>query len=462
VQRDLPNLPRDIPSLQRLLERSDVRILCEAYGRTATLGALRAEVDALRSALLSGRAVQADVATLVQRVVSQMRARQLPSLVPVINATGVVLHTNLGRAPLAPAAAAAAARLAGCYSNLEFDLATGKRGSRTSHAAPVIARLTGAESALVVNNGAAAVLLALAALARDGEVIVSRGELIEIGGSFRLHEVVAQSGARLVEVGSTNKTRIADYERALTPATRVILKSHPSNYRIVGFTAAPSRGELAALAQARGVALVEDLGSGSLVDLTRYGLPAEPTVQACLAEGVDLVTFSGDKLLGGPQAGVLAGRASLVERAARHPLARAVRADKMTLAALGATLSLYESGRAEREVPALSMLALPVAVLRRRARRLGRALTKLDGLRCEVADDTSVPGGGSLPLATLRTAVVRLEAQKFAAHLLAERLLKGDPPLVTRVARDRVVVDVRTVFAEELRHIPRLVAAALA
>ena len=313
-----------------------------------------------------------------------------------------------------------------------------------------------------MNNGAAAVLLALAALARDGEVIVSRGELIEIGGSFRLHEVVAQSGARLVEVGSTNKTRLADYERALTPATRVILKSHPSNYRIVGFTAAPARAELAALAKGRGVALVEDLGSGSLIDLARYGLPAEPTVQECLAHGVDLVTFSGDKLLGGPQAGVLAGRARLVERSAREPLARALRADKMTLAALGATLALYESGRAEREVPALSLLALPAATLRRRARRLVRALAKLDGIRCEIADDVSVPGGGSLPLATLPTVVVRLEAASFSAHVFAERLLKGDPPLVTRVARDRVVIDLRTVFAEELRHIPRLVAAALA
>ena len=461
MQRDLPAPAREIPSIQRLLERAEVRALCDAHGREATLAVLRAEIGALRRALLAGEAGAADIASLVQRVAAQLAARRAPSLVRVVNATGVVLHTNLGRAPLAPAAMAAVAELAGGYSNLEFDLGTGKRGSRTVHAARPLARMAGAESALVVNNGAAAVLLALAALARDAEVIVSRGELIEIGGSFRLHEVVAQSGARLVEVGSTNKTRLEDYERAITPATRVILKSHPSNYRIVGFTAAPARAELAALARRRGLALVEDLGSGSLVDLARYGLPAEPTVQQCLAEGVDLVTFSGDKLLGGPQAGVIAGRAALVERAARHPLARAVRADKMTLAALGATLSLFEQGMAERDVPALRMLATPLPTLRRRARELVRQLEPVAGLRVEADEDVSVPGGGSLPLAALPTAVVRLAAPPLGAHALAGRLLKGSPPVVARIADERVVLDMRTVLADEVRLLPRLVAQAV-
>ena len=447
-----PSGARRIPSVDRLLAVAEVQALCERYGRRHTVAALREELTALRERLRNGEAFDParDVTRLASRLRSTLDARRQSSLVPVINATGVVLHTNLGRAPLAPAALRAVLAVAGRYSNLEYELEEGARGSRTSHVEPLLRRLTGAEAALVVNNGAAAALLALAALGSGREVIASRGELVEIGGAFRVPEVVAQSGAVLVEVGTTNRTRVGDYERAITAQTRVLLKTHPSNYRIVGFAEAPGRRELAALAHARGLLLVEDLGSGSLVALASCGLPDEPTVGECIAQGSDVVTFSGDKLLGGPQAGIAVGTRACIEAMGRHPLARALRADKMTLAALEATLRLYDEGRALEEVPALRMLAATPAQVRRRAARVAAALSGTKGLRCDIVEEESLPGGGALPLSTLPSVAVRLTVPGRSAREMARACLAQRPPVAGRIHRDAFLLDMRTVAAAEV------------
>jgi L-seryl-tRNA(Ser) seleniumtransferase len=453
---------RQLPSMAKVLDSPELDTLCGHYGRAPTVAALRGILSGLRERLEAGEPVDGSAAlpALALQLRAALAAR---ALVPVINATGVVLHTNLGRAPLAPAAVAAVGAVARGYSNLEFDLGTGERGSRIAHVEPVLRRLTGAEAALVANNGAAAVLLALTALARGGEVLVSRGELVEIGGGFRIPEVIAQSGARLVEVGTTNRTRLADYERALGPQTRVILKTHPSNYRILGFTEAVPRESLAGLAHARGLALVEDLGSGALVDMARFGLPAEPTVQDCVRDGADVVCFSGDKLLGGPQAGIAVGRERWIEPLRRHPLMRALRSDKLTLAALGATLALYEGPSAVHgEVPVLRMLGAPLEQVRRRARRAKRALARVPGLWCEVSEEDSVPGGGALPLATLPTAVLRLRAQAMSCQSLADACLAQRPAVVGRLRDDAWLLDLRTVEDSDVRPMAASVRRALA
>jgi len=458
-----PSGARRIPSVDRLLAVAEVQALCERYGRGHTVAALREELTALRVRLRQGETFDPaqDLSQLARRLRSTLDARRQSSLVPVINATGVVLHTNLGRAPLAPAALRAVLAVAGRYSNLEYDLGQGERGSRTSHVEPLLQRLTGAEAALVVNNGAAAALLALAALGSGREVVASRGELVEIGGAFRIPEVVAQSGAVLVEVGTTNRTRVADYERAITPQTRVLLKTHPSNYRIVGFTETPGRSELAALAHARGLVLVEDLGSGSLVALASAALPDEPTVSECIAQGSDVVTFSGDKLLGGPQAGIAVGTRACIEAMGRHPLARALRADKMTLAALEATLRLYDDGRALREVPALRMLAATPAQVRRRAARVASALAGKKRIRCELVEQASLPGGGALPMSTLPSVALRVSVEGRSARELARACLAQRPAVVGRVHRDAFLLDMRTVAAGEVAALVASLEAAL-
>jgi L-seryl-tRNA(Ser) seleniumtransferase len=445
---------RALPSVHRLLESPPAAALCERFRRDRVAAALRAELALFRAAALAGEVSAADLApaALFSRVEARLASEHAHGLRRVLNASGVVLHTNLGRAPLAPEALAAMTEMAAGYCNLEFDLAQGGRGSRHAHVEQLLSRLTGAPAALVVNNCAAAVLLALTALARGGEVIASRGELIEIGGAFRLPEVIAQSGATLVEVGTTNRTRVADYERAIGPQTRVLLRSHPSNYRIVGFTEQPARAELADLARRHGLVLLEDLGSGTLVDLRRFGLPAEPTVQACVREGGGLVAFSGDKLLGGPQAGIVVGPADLVQALGRHPLHRALRVDKLSLAALEATLRLYEApGPPESRVPALRMLAQPQAEIARRARLLVRHVRRLlPALACEVRQGESLAGGGALPEAGLPTALVLLQASGLSAEALAARLRAGSPALVGRIVDDRFALDLRTVAAGEL------------
>ncbi|MGQ9365757.1 L-seryl-tRNA(Sec) selenium transferase [Azospirillum sp. A39] len=447
---------RRLPQVQRLLETADAGALVAAHGHRAVAAALRAELEDARAAIRAGAGAPAPAA-LLAAARARLAASRRPALRPAINATGVVLHTNLGRAPLAAEAVEAVAAVAGGYANLELDLETGRRGGRADAVAALLCELTGAEAALAVNNNAAAVLLALSALAAGGEAVVSRGELVEIGGSFRIPDVVRQGGARLVEVGATNKTRLSDYEAAIGPDTRVLLKVHQSNFRIVGFTAAPATAELATLARRRGLALVEDLGSGTLVDLTAYGLPYEPTVGDAVAAGVDLVTFSGDKLLGGPQAGLVVGRGDLVARLKAHPLMRALRLDKLGLAALEATLRLYrEPERLAARLPVLTMLGATPQALEDRAARLAGLLNGIDGLAVEPGEAEAAAGGGALPGVAIPTRTLALRAAALSAGALAARLRAGRPAVVGRLSGDRLLLDLRTVAEAEL---PALAAA---
>lgn len=381
-----------------------------------------------------------------------------PSLFGVINATGVVIHTNLGRAPLAPEAIAAMTAAAG-YGNLELDLQSGRRALRHDHLDRLIAEVAEAEAGMAVNNCAGAVLLALAALAAGTPVIVSRGELIEIGGGFRIPDIVTQSGARLVEVGTTNRTHLRDYEQAARDHSeaRVILRTHPSNFRITGFTSAPALGDLAAFAHARGLLLVEDLGGGALVDLEPFGIVGEPMVRDSLRSGVDLVMFSGDKLLGGPQAGVVAGRRALVDRLAGHSLARALRLDKLSLAALAATLRLYRPpSDPTASVPVLRMLTQSVAIIEARAETLRALIADLGGLDAEIVQTNSYAGGGAMPMHPLPSRALALQSDHLGAETLALRLRTGRSPVVGRIERDRVLLDMRTVEGVDL---PALAAA---
>ena len=380
------------------------------------------------------------------------------SLEPVINATGVVLHTNLGRAPLAGPAIAAMARIAGSYSNLEYDVTRGTRGSRHGLCRDLLVELTGAPDALVVNNAAGALLVALSALARDGAAIVSRGELIEIGGAFRIPDIMARSGAKLVEVGTTNRTHRKDYEAALTPDARLLLKVHRSNFQVTGFTTEVPATELAELARAQGVASLYDLGSGLLLDLAPWGLSGEPGVREGLASGVDAVVFSGDKLLGGPQAGILLGARAAIDACRKDPLARAVRSDKFTLAALEATLALYrDPERARMEIPVLRMLTEDVAQIRRR----GEALQQGVGKDADLVAGESEVGGGSFPGAKLPTWLVRLTPRHLTPDTLSARLRDGEPPIIPRIAGDHVLLDPRTIFPEQLETVAGAVRAAL-
>jgi len=409
-------------------------------------------VSAARSALARAREelqAGAEPGDLVERVESELAAARGARLRRVINATGVIIHTNLGRAPLAPEALERVNAVAGGYSNLEYDLGEGGRGSRQDHVAPILRRLTGAEAALVVNNNAAAVLLALAALAEGREVLVSRGELIEIGDGFRIPDVLARSGARLREVGTTNRTRAGDYDRAIGPETALLLRVHQSNFRVVGFTEQPRLADLARVARAHGLPLVDDLGSGALFANSSLLLGDEPTARASLEAGADLVCFSGDKLLGGPQAGIIVGRAELVERLRRHPLQRALRADKLTLAALEATLALYlDPELAAREVPVLRMLAEPVETVRARAQRLA------DLVGGDVEPTVGRVGGGALPLTELPSFACAVEEE------LAPRLRETDPPVIGVVRDGRCLLDCRTLRDEELNGVAASVAAA--
>jgi len=426
---------RDLPSVDMLLR--DERLADEPH--ELALAAARRVLDEAREEIRAGT----DPEPLVDRVVAELALARRPSLRRVLNATGVLVHTNLGRAPLADAALARVAEVGAGYSNLEYDLAAGERGSRQDHLAELLSRLTGAEAALVVNNNAAAVLLALAALAEGREVVVSRGELIEIGDGFRIPDVLARSGARLVEVGTTNRTRAGDYERAIGPDTAVLLRVHQSNFRVVGFSEQPRLEELAALARSRDVPLVDDLGSGALA---RFG--DEPTPAESLRAGADLVCFSGDKLLGGPQAGVVVGRRDLVERLRRHPLQRALRADKLTLAALEGTLLLGLDPATRDEVPVLRMLHEPVATVRARAERLAQLVGG------EVEETVARVGGGALPLTELQSAACAIEES------LAEPLRRGDPPVVALVRDGRTLLDCRTLTDAEVDEVAAAILAA--
>ena len=451
--------PRDprrrLPAVDALLVEPDVAALLTAHPRSLVVRAVR---DTIEHARANGGSTPpegwgAAVRARVQRLAA-------PSLLPVINATGVVLHTNLGRAPLARAACEAMTRIAAGYANLEYDLVQGARGSRHTLCRDLLVELTGAEDAIVLNNAAGAVLVALSALARDGEAIVSRGELVEIGGAFRIPDIMARSGATLVEVGTTNRTHLKDFEGALTSRTKLLLKVHRSNFQVTGFTADVSAQEIAGVARARGAATLYDLGSGLLTDLSSWGLIGEPTVAEALASGVDAVAFSGDKLLGGPQAGILLGTRDAIARCRQDPLARAVRSDKFTLAALEATLALYrEPERARVEIPVLRMLIEDVAEIRRR----GEALQKGVGKDTEVVEGESEVGGGSFPGAKLKTWLVRINpgTRHLTPDTLAGRLRGGAPPIIARIADDRVVLDPRTIFPEQIETVAHAVRAAL-
>ncbi len=423
---------RRLPSVERLAAR------LPKLPRRLAVAAAREQIERARERVRGGEPAPAEdeLAAATAREAERM-AR--PSLRPLINATGVVLHTNLGRAPLAPAAVVQVTAVAAGYSNLEYDLEGGGRGGRGQHLDGLLRELSGAEAALAVNNNAAAVMLALAALAGSGEVLVSRGELVEIGGSFRIPEILAHSGATLVEVGTTNRTRLEDYAAAIGERTSAILRVHQSNFRIVGFTEQAGAAELAALARERGIAMVDDLGSGALAELGD-----EPTVQAAVAAGADLVCCSGDKLLGGPQAGLLLGRAAAVERCRRHPLARALRLDKLQIAALEATLRAHRD-EGSAALPAAAMIAAPERELRERAEAIAAAI----GAGAEVTRDSGAPGGGSLAEVALEGPVCAVDPGAGGADALLARLREGEPPVIARIVRGRVVLDPRTLDDRE-------------
>lgn len=462
----MTSLLRQLPQVETLLSGAEMSGLVAAYSRGEVADALRAELSALRADVLSG-AVEAlpdfGRTAFSDRILARLDARRRPNLVSLVNATGIIVHTNLGRSRLAPEALAAIEAAGRDHTNLEMDLATGKRGSRHAHVEQLICELTGSEAALVVNNCAAAVLLSLMATAQGRKVIASRGELIEIGGSFRLPDIIAQSGAVLKEVGATNKTRAADYADAVDDDTAVLLKSHTSNYQIVGFTAAPKREELAALARETRTIFMEDLGSGVLIDLSPYGLKDEPVVSDVIRSGADLVMFSGDKLLGGPQCGIIAGRSDIVRSLKAHPLCRAVRIDKLSLAALEATLRLYRAPHDPfRSVPVLRAIAQTSGELEARAGRLTAALTALGLKDVSALPSTSYVGGGSLPQQTLDSFAVTVSLPGMAPDMLAARLRACTVPVIGRIRDERFLMDVRTLIEEDLPHIEAAFRAAAA
>ena len=455
------SLLRQLPKIDDLLRRDEVQAW--PAPRWAVVEAMRLAVDGLRRAILDGRSTGVEVDLEAARRTSDELAR--PPLRRVVNATGVVLHTNLGRAPLPAVALAAAAEVARGYSNLEYDLDGGARGSRHAHLDALLRELCGAEAAAVVNNNAAAVMLCLAACAAGREVVVSRGELIEIGGSFRIPDVMRLSGARLVEVGTTNKTRASDYEQAIGPDTAVLLKVHRSNFRVIGFTQEVEAAELVAIGRRRGVMTMVDLGSGSFVgagELATLGLPPEPDVPATVASGADVVTFSGDKLLGGPQAGIIAGSRAALGLVRTHPLMRALRPDKLTLAALAATLRLYRDGR-EAEVPVLAMLRATDGELRARAAELARRIGPVPaGATVSVVACRSAVGGGALPGGELPSWAVALTLWERSAEALDRALRGAAVPVIGRIADDRLLLDMRTIGDGDVAEVAVAAGAALA
>jgi L-seryl-tRNA(Ser) seleniumtransferase len=444
-------LLRNLPSMDQLLRRESLQPLIAESGRDIVRDRLREVLDEFRREITAANGnLVGDAVELANEIETRLQARfarrQLARTQKVINATGVVLHTNLGRAPLSQAALEAINQVAGDYCNLEYDLITGKRGKRGMGLESSLRELLTCEAAAIVNNCAAAVLITLNTLAEGGEVLISRGELIEIGGSFRIPDVIAKSGARIREVGTTNRTRLGDYERAINEHTKVILRCHPSNFRITGFTEKPVLDDLARLARERGLPLVEDLGSGCLTDLNPLGIHDEPTVAHSLKAGASVVTFSGDKLLGGPQAGIILGEAEPIKRIKSNPLMRALRVDKLTYAALEATVAAYLSGRATEEIPVQMALHLPKEVISSRAQAFVRRARKLDnGLEFKLLDGYSVIGGGSAPETQLPTTLITVVSPRISADELEERLRLNSPPIIARIVDDKLALDLRTV-----------------
>ncbi|HVF49218.1 MAG TPA: L-seryl-tRNA(Sec) selenium transferase [Pyrinomonadaceae bacterium] len=458
----MTQLLRALPSVDALLRTAEARRLRERTGAARLTALARNVADELRAEMQAragnGNSAGGDVtredllAEAARRLSRAVEREDERGLRRVINATGVILHTNLGRAPLSDAARRAVAEEAARYCTLEYDIETGARGRRGARVEALLAELAGAEDALVVNNCAAAALLVLTVLACGGETVVSRGELVEIGGDFRIPDVLAQSGTQMVEVGTTNRTRLADYERAINERTRLLLRVHPSNYRLVGFTAAPALAELAALAHARGLLLFEDAGSGALLDLSAQGLSGEPIIHESVAGGADIVAFSGDKLLGAAQSGLIVGRRELVEQLRRHPLYRALRADKLALAALAATLDAHRRGASLAEVPALRMLAATRDEIETRARRFVRKLrahANAGALQVQLAEGASAIGGGSAPTTHPPTVLISLAHERLTSSALEASLRKCSPPVIARILDERVVLDLRTVAEDE-------------
>ncbi len=437
---------RSLPSVDKLLQVEPLRTLCKSYGRRLVVDVTRQVLDEARQRITDNldRPADNEIIHLIEERLASLTA---PTLIPVINASGVIIHTNLGRAPLSRDALQAGLEVACQYSNLEYDLQVGKRGSRYLHAEKFLCQICGAEAALVVNNNAAAVLLSLAALANRQRVVIARSQLVEIGGGFRIPDVMRQSGAKLVEIGTTNRVNLDDYRATLDQKPALFLVAHRSNFKIVGFTAEPSIGEIAKIAQEAGIFLVVDLGSGALLDTADYGLAHEPMVQEALQDGADLVCFSGDKLLGGPQAGILVGRKSLIEKLRCHPLARAVRADKIALSALSATLLHYIKNEAVQKVPVWQMISQPLEEILRRAQRWKDQLAQR-GIQSTIIEGASAVGGGSLPGESLPTYLLAIPTRKPEDFL--RKLRHNSPPIIARIEQDAIVFDPRTVFEEQV------------
>ena len=450
---------RKIPSVDELLSRPQVVDLLKVHPRNVVVEAIRKGLERVRDDILRKQDLPKlgeafftfdNLYPLFQK---EIDLQIQPRLRRVINATGVVLHTNLGRSPLHPSAIKHLVEVSKTYSNLEYDLERGERGDRYTHVEETLCRLSGAESALVVNNNAGAVLLVLNTLADGKEVIVSRGELVEIGGAFRIPDVMKRSGALLREIGTTNRTHFNDYQKAIGPHTALLLKVHTSNFRVMGFTSEVSLQDLVQLGREHQLPVVDDLGSGCLIDLTQHGLEKEPTVQETIKTGVDAVTISGDKLLGGPQAGIILGKKNILDLFKINPLTRALRIDKLTLAALESTLLLYfDEKRAMEEIPVLSMLSLDMRKLKKRGKRLLKRLSRMTNERMTISlkEDVSQVGGGALPLQELPTVVVAVKPLDFSVNSLEESLRKGDPPIISRISKEELILDMRTVFDEEI------------
>ncbi|MBW2504094.1 MAG: L-seryl-tRNA(Sec) selenium transferase [Deltaproteobacteria bacterium] len=449
------SLLRQLPAIDKILNCPEIAALAKSNPHLILREAAQKTVERIRKQLLAEQAPVPDLSfeSVIEQVQQKIKELSRPSLRKVINVTGTVLHTNLGRAPLSNAALLAIQETARSYSNLEYNLDLGERGQRFSHVEELLCKLTGGEAATVVNNNAGAVLLSLAALASGRSALVSRGEMIEIGGSFRIPDVMSAGGVNLVEVGTTNKTHLSDFHDAIDPDVALIMKVHTSNYRILGFTDSVSGEQLAGLAHKHGIPVLEDLGSGLLLDLTPYGLPREPTVREVLATGIDLVTFSGDKLLGGPQAGVIVGRKTVIDRLRRHPMARAMRIDKLTLAAFEATLRLYlDPQKALKDIPALNMLITPADELKKRCTRLLPKISKaIEGkYRTEIVPSSSTVGGGALPLTELPGWAIAVTPLNLSINSLITKLRRTEPPVIGRIHENQMLIDPRTLFDDEI------------
>jgi len=452
--KDRNSLLRELPSVDALLKTDTARGLANELGPTRVTSLARLATEDIRQSLLNSKrslpggngddAIRSELLKQAeQRLIELHRIDEASGIRRVINATGVVLHTNLGRAPLSDAARRAIDQASG-YCTLEYDAIAGSRGRRGARAEDLLIELTGAQAALIVNNCAAAAFLVLNTLARDGEAVISRGELVEIGGDFRVPDIMAQSGARMIEVGTTNRTRLSDYRRAINERSRLVMRVHTSNYRIVGFTKVPSLSELATLTRDADLPLYEDAGSGALIDFNKYGIEGEPVIRESIEAGADIVSFSGDKLVGGPQTGLLVGRRELIERMRSNPLYRALRADKLRLAALEATLSAYSR---EEKVPTLEMIAMTTEQIEKRARELIRKVYKntADTLTLEPIKSESAVGGGSAPISSLPTVAISVARDGVTANKISELLRQRNPPIIVRIVNDRVLIDLRTI-----------------